>query len=116
MIALLKIYEAETEEGFSRANLKANYLCECLRPLCMSHEIEDETTINESYSVTVPAAVRTEVGVEAGDKIRWHVDEDGNLSIELVKQHYGAFSQLEPVDIGEPTDAAEDHDFVAGEY
>jgi hypothetical protein len=47
---------------------------------------------------------------------RWHVDEDGNLSIELVKQHYGAFSQLEPVDIGEPTDAAEDHDFVAGEY
>ncbi|MFC7018175.1 MULTISPECIES: AbrB/MazE/SpoVT family DNA-binding domain-containing protein [Haloarcula] len=81
----------------------------------MSHEVEDETTVNESYSVTVPAAVRREAGVEAGDKIRWRVD-DGTLSVELVKQHYGAFSGLDPVDIGEPTDAAEDHDLVAGDY
>lgn len=82
----------------------------------MSHEIEDETTVNESYSVTVPAAVRREAGVEAGDKIRWHVDEEGILSVKLVKQHYGAFSQLKPVDVGESTDAAEDHDLLAGEY
>ena len=82
----------------------------------MSYEAEDETTVNESYSVAVPAAVRRKAGVEAGDKIRWHVDQDGDLSIELVKQHYGAFSQLEPIDIGEPIDAAEDHDLVAGDY
>lgn len=82
----------------------------------MSHEIEDETTVNESYSVTVPAVVRRAAGVEAGDKLRWSVDEDGELSVEVVKQRYGAFSQLEPVDVGESTDAAEDHDLVAGEY
>jgi bifunctional DNA-binding transcriptional regulator/antitoxin component of YhaV-PrlF toxin-antitoxin module len=82
----------------------------------MSHEVEDETTVNDSYSVTVPAAVRREAGLEAGDKIRWHVDEDGTLSVELVKQQYGAFSKLEPVDTGEPTDAAEDHDLLAGDY
>jgi len=82
----------------------------------MSHEVENETTVNESYSVTVPAAVRQEAGVEAGDKIRWQVDEDGTLAVKLVKQQYGAFSELEPVDIGEPTDAADDHDLVAGEY
>ena len=82
----------------------------------MSHEVEDETTVNESYSVTVPAAVRREAGVVAGDKIRWRVDEDGEISIEVVKQQYGAFSQLDPVDIGEQTDAAEDHDLVAGDY
>ena len=81
----------------------------------MSHEAEDETTVNESYSVTVPAAVRRKAGVEAGDKIRWQVDETGEISVELVKQHYGAFSRLEPVDIGEETDAAEDHDLVAGD-
>jgi len=82
----------------------------------MSHEVEDETTVNESYSVTVPAAVRREAGVEAGDKIRWYVDENGDLSIKLVKQQYGAFSQLEPVDGGEPTNAADDHDLVVGDY
>jgi len=82
----------------------------------MSQEVEDETTVNESYSVTVPAAVREKAGVEAGDKLRWQVDEDGTLSVELLEEQYGAFSALEPVDTGEPTDAAEDHDLIAGEY
>ena len=82
----------------------------------MPPEVEDETTVNDSYSVTVPAAVRREAGVEAGDKLRWRGDDDGTLSVELVKQHYGAFSELEPVDIGEETDAATDHDLVAGDY
>jgi len=82
----------------------------------MAPEIEGETTVNESYSVTVPAAVRQEADVDAGDKLRWHVDEDGSLSVELVKQQYGAFSELDPVDIGESTDTAEDHDLLAGEY
>lgn len=77
---------------------------------------EGEKTINERYSVTVPAAVRQEAGIDAGDKLRWRVDEDGSLSVELVKQQYGSFSELEPVDIGDPTDAASDHDLLAGEY
>lgn len=81
----------------------------------MSHEVEDETTVNESYSITVPASIRRKAGVEAGDKLRWHVDEDGQMSVELVKQQYGAFSQLDPVDIGESTDAATDHDLIAGD-
>jgi antitoxin PrlF len=81
----------------------------------MSHEVEDETTVNESYSVTVPASVRREADVEAGDKFRWRVDEAGEISVDLVKQEYGAFSELDPVDIGESTDAAEDHDLIAGD-
>jgi len=97
------------------ANLGANYFREPRVQPAMSHEVEDETTVNESYSVTVPAAVRRAAGVDAGDKLRWHVDDDGTISVELVKQQYGAFSRLEAVDIGEPTDAAEDHDLVAGD-
>lgn len=81
----------------------------------MSREVEDETTINESYSITVPASIRREAGVEAGDKLRWYVDEEGRISVELVKQQYGAFSQLDPVDIGDSTDAAADHDLIAGD-
>lgn len=81
----------------------------------MSHEVEDETTVNESYSITVPASIRREAGVEAGDKLRWYVDEEGRISVELVKQQYGAFSQLDPVDIGDSTDAAADHDLIAGD-
>lgn len=82
----------------------------------MSYDVEDETTVNESYSVTVPAAVRRAADVEAGDKLRWAVDENGTLSVTVLKQRSGAFSELDPVDVGEPTDAAEDHDLVGGEH
>jgi len=82
----------------------------------MSDNVEDETTVTGSYSVTVPAVVRRKVGIEAGDTLRWHVNEDGALSVKLVKQQNSAFSELEPVDIGKATDATEDQDFIAGEY
>lgn len=81
----------------------------------MSRRVEDETTVNDSYSVTVPAAIRREAGIEAGDKIRWTVDEAGGLSVEVVEQRHGAFSELDPIDTGEETHAADDHDLVAGD-
>jgi antitoxin PrlF len=81
----------------------------------MSERVEDETTVNDSYSITVPASVRREADIEAGDKLRWAVDERGELSVAVVKQRYGAFSELDPVDTGEETHAVEDHDSVARE-
>ncbi len=81
----------------------------------MTQSVEDETTINDSYSVTVPAAVRRAADIESGDKLRWQVDDDGALSVEIVKQRYGAFSELQPVDIDEETNAADDHDLIAGD-
>ena len=81
----------------------------------MSGRVKDETTVNESYSVTVPASIRRDADIEAGDKLRWTVTDDGTLSVEVVKQRYGAFSDLDPVEIDEETHAAVDHDLVAGE-
>jgi antitoxin PrlF len=79
----------------------------------MAKRTEEETTVNDSYSVTVPAAVRRMAGIEAGDKLRWAVDEEGTLSVEVVEQRHGAFAELDPVDTGEGTHAAADHDLVA---
>lgn len=81
----------------------------------MSERVEDETTVNDSFSVTVPAAVRREAGIEAGDKLRWAVDGEGDVSVEVVEQRHGAFSDLDPVDIGEETNAADDHDLIGYE-
>jgi AbrB family looped-hinge helix DNA binding protein len=68
-----------------------------------------ETTVNDSRSVTIPKEVCDELDVKPGDKVRWHVI-DGELSVEVVRQRYGAFEDFEPIDIGEETNAAEDHD------
>jgi len=54
--------------------------------------------------------------VDVGDKLRWRVTEDGTLSVEPGKQHYDAFSELTPIDIDESTNAADDHDRIAGDF
>ncbi|WP_161493148.1 hypothetical protein [Natrarchaeobaculum aegyptiacum] len=48
--------------------------------------------------------------MERGD--RHHLDETGTLSADVVSQRFGAFAELEPIDIGTETDAAGDHDLV----
>lgn len=79
----------------------------------MANPVEDETTVNDSYSVTVPAAVRERADVEPGDKIRWAVDEDGTVSIEVVKQRVGVFEDFQPASMG--GDGTEAHDLTGAE-
>jgi antitoxin PrlF len=76
----------------------------------MSWYITDETTVDDSYCVTVPVSIRKHAGIEPEDTLRWTVDEEGQLSVEIV--HNSAFSELEPVDIGEDTNVAENHDLA----
>lgn len=65
-----------------------------------------ETTVNESYAVTVPASIREQIDLEPGDHLRWTVADDGRLVAEIVRERYGAAADLEPVDMGE-TDAVD---------
>jgi antitoxin PrlF len=71
----------------------------------MSSE-DAETTVNESYSVTVPAEVRDAVDLQPGDRLRWTVSGDGRLVAEVVRERHGRASELDAVDMGE-TDAVE---------
>ena len=61
--------------------------------------------------VTIPASLRDRLDIRAGDTLRWTVDEEGDLSVELVRKRHGAFDDFEPVSMG--GDGLETHD-VAG--
>lgn len=76
-----------------------------------AEETPEETKVSDRGMVTIPASLRRRLDIEAGDKLRWNVDNDGNLSVEVVKQRYGAFDDFEPVSMG--GDGSETHD-VAG--
>jgi len=67
---------------------------------------ENETTVNESYSVTIPADVREGLDLEPGDRLQWTVDDEGRLVADVVRERHGAVDGLDPVDMGE-TDAVE---------
>ncbi|WBE14018.1 AbrB/MazE/SpoVT family protein [Saline Natrinema sp. J7-1 virus 1] len=66
----------------------------------MSPEIE-ETKVSSRGGVTVPSSVRNQLGIEEGDKLRWHLDDNGDLQIEVVHQQEGVFDNAEPIDMGE---------------
>ncbi|WP_082222529.1 AbrB/MazE/SpoVT family DNA-binding domain-containing protein [Halorubrum halophilum] len=58
----------------------------------MSPEIPpEETTVSDGGMVTIPAALRRRLDIEAGDKLRWTVTDSGDLTVEVVRQRYGAF-------------------------
>lgn len=63
-------------------------------------ESPEETTVNDSGMVTVPAPLRRRLDIEAGDKLRWAVEDDGSLSVDVVRQRHGAFDDFDPVPMG----------------
>lgn len=67
---------------------------------------DTETVVNGSYAVTIPAAVRDDLDLEPGDRLRWTTDEDGRLVAEIVRERHGLANGLEPIDMGD-TDAVD---------
>jgi len=45
-----------------------------------TEDVPEETTVSDRGMVTIPASLRRRLGIEAGDKLRWETDADGNLS------------------------------------
>lgn len=78
-----------------------------------TEEPPEETKVSDRGMVTIPASLRDRLDIEAGDKLRWDTDEEGNLSVEVVKQRYGAFDDFEPVSMG--GDGTETHDLTGHE-
>jgi len=79
-----------------------------------TEEVPEETTVSDRGMVTIPAELRRRLDIEPGDKLRWNTDEAGALSVEIVKQRYGAFDDD---DMKAPMggDSLETHDLSGNE-
>ncbi|MFB6073516.1 MAG: AbrB/MazE/SpoVT family DNA-binding domain-containing protein [Haloarculaceae archaeon] len=78
-----------------------------------TEEAPEETKVSDRGMVTIPASLRRRLDIEAGDKLRWDTDDAGNLSVEIVRQRYGAFDDFEPVAMG--GGGSETHDLAGHE-
>lgn len=72
-------------------------------------DVTEETAVNDRGMVTVPAAIRRRLDIDAGDALRWTVRDDG-LDVEVVRHRYGAFEGFEPVAMGGA--GGDDHDLM----
>ena len=77
-------------------------------------EVHVESKVSDRGTVTIPVDLRRQLDLELGDKLRWNTDEEGNLSVEVVKQRYGTF---EDDDMKAPMggDSLETHDLAGNE-
>jgi len=79
-----------------------------------AEEAPEETKVSDRGMVTIPADLRRRLDIEPGDKLRWDTDEAGTLSVEVVKQRYGAFADDEmKAPMG--GDSLETHDLAGNE-
>lgn len=78
-----------------------------------TEEAPEETKVSDRGMVTIPADLRRRLDIEPGDKLRWNIDEEDNLTVEVIKQRYGAFDDFEPVPMG--GEGSETHDLAGHE-
>ena len=79
-----------------------------------TEDAPEETKVSDRGMVTIPADLRRHLDIVPGDKLRWNTDKEGNLSVEVVKQRYGAFEDDEmKAPMG--GDSLETHDFAGNE-
>jgi len=76
-------------------------------------DVPEETKVSDRGMVTIPAEIRRRLDIEPGDKLRWDTDGNGNLTVEVVRQRFGAFDDFEAVPMG--GDGLKSHDLAGHE-
>lgn len=77
-------------------------------------ESPEVTKVSDRGMVTIPASLRRRLDIQAGDKLRWSLDESGVLQVEVVRQRYGAFED-DDLKAALGGDGAETHDLAGHE-
>jgi len=58
----------------------------------------------------IPAHIRQELDIDDGDTLRWHIEDDGTLRVQVVQQRNGTFGDFDGYDGDRVTDVESDHD------
>ncbi|MFB6140962.1 MAG: AbrB/MazE/SpoVT family DNA-binding domain-containing protein [Halosimplex sp.] len=58
----------------------------------------------------IPARTRRELDIDDGDRLRRHLEADGDLRVEVVRRETGTFAAFDGYDGDTPTDATTEHD------
>lgn len=74
-----------------------------------SDRVNAESTVSGNQA-NIPARVRHELDIDDGDHLRWSVEDDGSVRVEVVRQRTGTFADFEGYEGTDDTDVTADHD------
>ena len=70
-------------------------------------DAESKVSVNQA---NIPARVRRELDIDDGDRLRWHLEDDGSVRIRVVPRRSGNFADFDGYDGETATDVTADHD------
>ena len=76
----------------------------------MSSDRSDSESTVSGTKATIPARIRQELGVDDGDRLRWRIEDDGTVQVEVVQTQSNTFEGFDGYDGTETTDVTADHD------
>lgn len=76
----------------------------------MSSERVDSESKVSGNQANIPAHIRRELDIDDGDTLRWRVEDDDTLRVEVVQQRTGTFSDFDGYDGERETDVTDAHD------
>ena len=76
----------------------------------MSSERVDSESKVSGNQANIPARIRRELDIGDGDRLRWHIEGDGTIRVQVVQQRSGTFSGFDGYDGNRATDAEHEHD------
>ncbi|WP_101298361.1 AbrB/MazE/SpoVT family DNA-binding domain-containing protein [Halegenticoccus soli] len=75
-----------------------------------SNPVDAESKVSGNQA-NIPAHIRRALDIEDGDQLRWVLEDNGTLRVEVIHRRTGTFADFSGYDVdGEPTDVAADHD------
>ena len=77
----------------------------------MSSDSVDAESKVSGNQANIPAHIRRQLDIDDGDRLRWVLEEDGTLSVEVIHRRTGTFADFTGYEAdGEPTNVVEEHD------
>jgi bifunctional DNA-binding transcriptional regulator/antitoxin component of YhaV-PrlF toxin-antitoxin module len=76
----------------------------------MSSEGVDSESKVSGNQANIPARIRRELDIDDGDKLRWRIEDDGTLRVQVVQQRRGTFGDFDGYDGDRKTEVTAEHD------
>lgn len=74
-----------------------------------SGRVDSESKVSGNQA-NIPAYIRQALDIDDGDTLRWHIEDDGTLRVQVVQQRHGTFSDFDGYGGDRTTDVENEHD------
>jgi bifunctional DNA-binding transcriptional regulator/antitoxin component of YhaV-PrlF toxin-antitoxin module len=76
----------------------------------MSSESVDSESKVSGNQANIPTRIRRELDIDDGDRLRWHIEDDSTLRVQVVQQRSGTFSEVDGYRGDRETEIETEHD------